>query len=61
MAASRPRKEAVYSHERLNFPVAGSVDPYCSLPDIDLFSSPPTQNSVESVYWDIFYPESGIG
>ena len=59
MASSRTKKEAVYSHERLNFPVAGSADPRVALPDIDLFSQIPIQDSVESVQWDFFYPESG--
>ena len=59
MASSRTKKEAVYSHERLNFPVAGSSDPRVALPDIDLFSQIPIQDSVESVQYDFFYPESG--
>ena len=59
MASARPKKELVYSHERLNFPVAGSSDPRISLPDVDLYSNLPIQDSVENVVYDFYYPESG--
>ena len=48
-----------YSHEKLNFPIVGSNESTISLPEIDLWSIIPSQNTVESVSYDHIYSENG--
>ena len=52
-------KLGYYSHESLNFPIVGSDASTLSLPECDLFSSIPNQNSIESSSYDILHPEDG--
>ena len=52
-------KLGYYSHESLNFPIVGSDSSTLSLPECDLFSSIPNQNSIESSSYDILHPEDG--
>ena len=53
------RKLGYYSHESLNFPIAGSDAGTIALPECDLFSSIANQNTIESTSFDIVHPEDG--
>ena len=50
-------KIGFYTHETLNFPVSGGNEQVVSLPETDLWSGIPSQNSVESSLYDIIYSE----
>ena len=50
-------KVGFYTHETLNFPVSGGNESSVSLPETDLWSGIPSQNSVESSLYDIIYSE----
>ena len=52
-------KVGYYSHEALNFPLAGSDGGNVSLPECDIFSSIPDQASVESSLYDTVFCEDG--
>ena len=52
-------KLGYYSHESLNFPIVGSDANTLALPECDLFSSIPNQNTIESSSYDVLHPEDG--
>ena len=52
---------SVYSHDRLNFPISGSTATTVNLPEVDLWSGIPIQQSIEStIYEHVYTPSSNL-